>query len=144
MRVLVMTVCLIQVLGSRVYAKECTLRDEEWIGHEYPSLKSWFNIYTSYKSYTPQCDVGFWAEGYTHAVVEMLSAHWKKLDDFERLARQDAAFRLFVLRHVDASADPDDLHKVLTNATRRCPREHRALCKSVANAVKAALKVSSE
>ena len=97
MRLLVITVCLIQTLGSRVYATKCTLTDEEWIGHEYPRLKSWSNIYASYKSYTPQCDDGFMAEGYTHAIVKMLSAHWEKLDDLAGLSRQDAAFRRFAM-----------------------------------------------
>ena len=144
MRLLVITVCLIQTLGSRVYATKCTLTDEEWIGHEYPRLKSWSNIYASYKSYTPQCDDGFMAEGYTHAIVKMLSAHWEKLDDLAGLSRQDAAFRRFELKHVDASADPDDLQKVLANATRQCPRKDRPLCASVSNAAKAALKISSK
>jgi hypothetical protein len=143
MRLSVVTVSLTLTLVSPIYAKDCTLTDEEWIGHEYPSLKSWSKIYTSYRSYTPQCDDGFMAEGYTHAMVKALSAHWEKFDDFARLARQDAAFRRFALKHVDASADPDDLRKVFTNATRRCPRDLGGLCASVANAAKAALKASN-
>ncbi len=41
---------------------------------------------------------------------------------------------------VDASADPGDLQEVLTNATRRCPRDLLGLCGSLAAAAQAALK----
>jgi len=56
MRLLVVTVSLILTLVSPAYARECTLTDEEWIGREYPSLKSWSSVYESYRAYTPECD----------------------------------------------------------------------------------------
>ena len=143
-RLLVVTVSLTLTLVSPAYARDCTLTDEQWIGHEYPRLKSWSSIYASYRAYTPECDDGWMAEGYTQVVVKMLSARWATVHELARLARRDPAFRRFVLNHVDASADPDDLRKVLTNATRQCPRDLGGLCASVANAAKAALKASNE
>ena len=139
MRVLIATAAMVLIVGPRVHAVECTLDDQQWIDDELPRLKSWSSIYESYRAYTPQCDDGFLAEGYTEAVVKMLSARWVTVHELARLARRDPAFRRFVLKHVDASADPDDLRKVLTKATRHCPRKLGGLCASLATAAKAAL-----
>jgi hypothetical protein len=82
-------------------------------------------------------------EGYDQAIVKMLSARWATVGELARLARRDPAFHRFVLKHVDGTADPDDLRKVFTNATRYCPRDLGGLCASVANAAKAAVKASN-
>jgi len=137
------TVCLTLTLVSPVYARECTLTDEQRIGHEYPRLKSWSSIYASYRACTPECDDGWMGEGYDQAIVKMLSARWATVGELARLARRDPAFHRFVLKHVDGTADPDDLRKVFTNATRYCPRDLGGLCASVANAAKAAVKASN-
>jgi hypothetical protein len=47
MRLFVVTVSLILTLVSPAYARDCTLTDEQWIGHEYPRLKSWSSVYAS-------------------------------------------------------------------------------------------------
>jgi len=139
MRSLAVILAMVLILGARAYAAECTLTEQRRLAEELPRLKSWASIYASFRAHTPQCDDGFYAEGYTEAVVKMLSARWATVGELARLARRDPAFRRFVLKHVDASADPDDLRKVLTNATRQCPRDLGNLCASLATAAKAAL-----
>ena len=70
MRLFVVTFSLILTLVSPDYARECTLTDEQWIGHELPGLKTWSSVYASYRAYTPECDDGWMAEGYTEAIVK--------------------------------------------------------------------------
>src|SRR6266436_8553637 len=119
MKNLTTAIFLLPILSAAaVYAKDCTLTEEQWLADELPRLKSWSALYASYKAYTPECDDGFIGEGYSDAVVKLLSGRWAALDELAQLAREDPAFRRFAVRHVDATVDVADLRKVLTNATR--------------------------
>lgn len=123
-----------------MHAEQCTIAEQQRIADELPRLKNWSNVYESFKAYVPRCDDGWMAEGYTDVVVKMLAHRWAAVAELAQLVRRDSAFHSFVIRHVDASADPGDLQKVLTNATRRCPRDLLGLCGSLAAAAQAALK----
>lgn len=140
MRHRALAVTLVAVLGCAVTAHACTDAEQDRLRTELPRLTSWQGVYASFKAYTPRCDDGWMGEGYTDAVVKMLAHRWASIADLGRLARRDSAFEAFVIRHVDGSADLDELRTVLANATRRCPGELRALCRSLATAATEALK----
>jgi hypothetical protein len=104
------------------------LDDQKWISDELPSLTYWSRIYASFKTNVPGCDDGIFGEGYTEAVAKMLSEKWQLLAELKVLADKDPRFRLFVLKHIDASADPDDLKRIYINATQSCEKENSELC----------------
>jgi hypothetical protein len=49
----------------------------------------------------------------------------------QALAAREPAFRAFVLRHIDATADPDELNQALHNATTQCPAGAASLCEDI-------------
>ncbi|HEV8583810.1 MAG TPA: hypothetical protein VGT02_02465 [Methylomirabilota bacterium] len=125
-------------------AAECTVAEQHTIADELPRLTTWSAIYAHVKTYTPRCDDGWMAEGYSDTVVKMLAKRWARVEDLARLARRDRAFRAFVLRHVDATTDLGDLRRVAANAGRRCPPGLEELCGAVAKAAKDALKETAD
>jgi len=134
-----LTIFLFACLSPIAYSGECLLDDRKWINEELPSLTSWSRIYASFKTNVPGCDDGIFGEGYTEAVAKMLSEKWQLLTELKALTDNDPRFRLFVLKHVDASADPDDLKRIYKNATQSCKKEYSELCTALASAAQKAI-----
>jgi hypothetical protein len=91
------------------------------------TLRTWDTLYTSFKAYR-QCDDGAIAEGYSESVARILVDHWKTLPELNRIAQKDAQFRHFVLRHLDATLNMDDVEKVKRKAMTQCPSGLNRLC----------------
>jgi len=72
-------------------------------------------------------------------VVRILVDHWTTLPRFAELARKDPGFRSFVLKHVDSTVSDDDLKKIKTIATTKCPRRLSTICADLAKEADAAL-----
>ena len=94
---------------------------------ESSSLKSWQNIYDSYKKYQ-QCDDGAIAEGYSDSITGLMANNWDALKDLKMFTETDKEFLKFILRHIDASVDPDDVKKVSDNASQHCAANFSELC----------------
>ena len=91
------------------------------------------------------CDDGALAEGYSDAVVTLLAHRWDRFDALVGLSTRSPNFRQWAIRHIDATASPDDLTKVLGN-TAKCTGSAKArdVCREIARAAREALKDSSE
>jgi len=110
----------------------CRLTDQEFFA-QLPTLHDWKGIYAFYKRNLPACpDDGAYAEGYSDVIVRAFAKRWTDVAHLQTLAVADPGFRAFVLRHIDATGDPDELRETLQNATTRCPAGVDALCKDVA------------
>lgn len=118
----------------------CSLKDQYWVSNELPGLKTWAAIHKSFQQYAPQCDDGFVAEGYTEAVVVLLARRWKSIRELAAIAKRDPNFEKFVLRHINASADPDDLNRIRSQAANQCLAKHQVLCSSIHAAASEAIK----
>jgi hypothetical protein len=101
-------------------------------------LKSWSDLYQLFKRYHG-CDTGALAEGYSDFVVRTLAHQWDGLEELKKLIAADKTFEEFVLKHIDASADPDHIVTVLANVKERCPANSAQLCSSIEKAVRKAL-----
>ena len=101
---------------------------------------SWGSLLRHQKTFA-SCDDGALAEGYSDAVVTLFAHRWDQFDAFVALSGQSRAFGRWVIRHIDASASPDDLKKVVHNAA-RCTgsAETKDLCGEVSKAARDALK----
>jgi len=111
----------------------CPVTDEQFL-KQLSTMKEWTTIYSVFKRNLPGCpDDGFYAEGYTEAVVVALVKRW------DQLVPQDVKFRRFVYRHIDASADENDLRRVLRNTRTKCPTESARLCGQIAARARAAI-----
>lgn len=94
-------------------------------------MRSWDALYRSYHRFAPRCDDGSIAEGYSESVARILVDHWDTLPRLSELAEQNHAFKKFVLQHIDATMDSEDLHKIRERATRRCPSGQGNLCAQI-------------
>ncbi len=100
--------------------------------------KSWADLRRWSTSYA-DCDDGGLAEGASDYVVVFLAKKWRDLPKLEREIKREPRFRAFVLRHIDATADTDDIEAVKENATQRCPARSSDLCAAIASAAQSAL-----
>jgi len=94
---------------------------------ESSTLKSWQIIYDSYRKYQ-QCDDGAIAEGYSNSITGLMANYWDTLKDLKMFTETDKEFLKFVLRHIDASVDPEDVKKVSDNASQHCAADFSELC----------------
>jgi len=117
----------------------CTPAQAERADTEIDRLHAWDDLYKWYKAYQ-HCDDGVLAEGYSEAVARVLVDHWSTLPRLAQLGRKSADFRKFVLLHVDATLDTNDIEKIRANAQTKCPAGLRSLCRDLRSEAVAALK----
>ncbi len=101
-------------------------------------LKNWNDLKQLFKRYRG-CDNGALAEGYSDFVVRTLADRWDTLEELKKLAAEDKTFEDFVLKHIDASADPAHIVVVLTNVKERCPADSAQICSAIEKAVRKTL-----
>ena len=101
-------------------------------------LKNWNDLSQLFKKYRG-CDDGALAEGYSDFVVRTLARRWDTLQELKKLVAEDKTFEDFVLKHIDASADPADTVTALRNAKERCPAASAQLCSAIEKAVRKTL-----
>lgn len=120
-----------QTPPSRAHSQKTCSRDEERQAlDEYEKLKTWADIFRSFKRYG-HCDDGAIAEGYSDKVVHLLATNWKTFSALDGLAKKDSAFRKFIIRHIDTTADTQELRSAQQNAHRRCPVAGKELCRVI-------------
>lgn len=118
----------------RAQNKPCTDAEETQAEKQVDSLKTWDQLYRSYKKFAPQCDDGGVAEGYSDAVGKLLAAHWDHFPRLVKLANADKGFREFVVSHVDESLSSETLAKISKNARSECPADAKTLCGLITDA----------
>jgi hypothetical protein len=130
---IVVALLLLLLFVPRVEAQTCSPTQESAAESATDALHSWQSIFAAYKRYG-NCDDGAVAEGFSDDVVHHLATKWASLHQAQRLIAKDPLFKTFIVRHVDASADTDELDRVVHLATHECPRSAKLLCKQIARA----------
>lgn len=130
------SVVLVLVL-SAIYVGPCHGDSCPTILTSNPS--TWDGLYKSFKSYR-QCDDGALGEGYSESVARLLVDRWNTLPRLGRLVGKDPTFRPFILKHVDATLDIQDVQKIRENARTQCPAGLRTFCNDLAKCADLALK----
>ncbi len=77
------------------------------------------------------CDDGAIAEAFSDFVVHKLASAWASLSSLASIVRGDSGFGTFVIRHIDATADDNELRTVARLASTRCPRGSQMLCRRI-------------
>ena len=109
---------------------------------ELDSLKRWGDLHRSFKKFQGRgCDDGAFAEGYSDFVVRTLAHQWKTFGEMRSLVDSDVEFKKFVLGHIDATTDQEDIKRIRANADRKCPRDASALCAAIGHAAQDAEKM---
>ena len=97
---------------------------------EAESLPDWNSLYASFKKYS-HCDDGAIWEGYSETVSRLFADKWLSMGGLRRLTSRDAAFRAFVLKHVDELWTLERATRVRALASAQCPRPARGLCRDL-------------
>ena len=141
-RSLALLLALVAVGGladSAQAQNDCALTDIEFLD-SLSTLRQWPAIHDFYRKHLSTCpDDGMYAEGYTDVVVHTLATDWSQLGQLALAVSSDSSFKRFVLRHIDASADEEELRSVLKSANSQCPRAHAVLCAQIAKAARTAI-----
>ncbi len=123
-----LTFAVLTLATSAASAKVCSQSDGMTAEGAVDSLHTWAEIHAAFARYAPQCDDGGVAEGFSDRIVHLLASNWDALPELDKLARTDPGFGRFVLRHIDATADTDELRAITKNAESQCPSGHKRLC----------------
>ena len=109
--------------------RPCTVAESEIAMNEAlkPPIQTWDALYKSYKLHG-NCDDGIMGENYSESVARILADHWDTLPRFVQLAAKHAAFRAFVIRHLDATLNQEDVVKIKNSAQTHCPSGLRTTC----------------
>lgn len=112
-----------------VYASEhpCSATQSQYADAAVDKIHSWDGVHEWYKLYR-QCDDGGPSEGISEAVARNLVDRWESLGRLAQLAKNDPRFGAFVLQHIDATLNENDLRKIDSNAATRCPTGLVSLC----------------
>ena len=116
-------IAMFSVQAGHAQRRPCTEVEGRRALDQAATLNSWDALYRSYKSYR-QCDDGAIGEGYSESVARVLVDHWHTLPQLARLASNDVEFRAFVIGHVDATLDMDDVEKIRNKAKAQCPTDY--------------------
>lgn len=119
--------------------KACPPRDAAAAETAIEHAGSWKKLEAAYMKFR-HCDGGELAQGNSEAVAELLAEHWSTLPALTALIRQNPAFRRFVLRHIEAGSDREDLESIQTSAATQCPSGSESLCDDIKQAAARALR----
>jgi|SRR5579884_104346 len=123
--------------------RPCTIEQAKRADAAVDSLSSWDKVHSWYARYR-QCDDGGPGEGVSEGIARNLVDRWRTLPRLAELTRNEPGFRRFILKHVDATLNGDDLRKIDTNATSGCPAGLHSFCKTLSLQSQAALKEQSQ
>jgi hypothetical protein len=104
-----------------------------------PAKKSWKNLYKTYKESPSFCDDGAYGEGYSDFVVQSLAKYWNRFDELLSFTKKDPSFQSFILKHIDATTDLDDLKTLSKNVREKCPVSEVSFCKEIDKKARAAI-----
>jgi hypothetical protein len=99
---------------------------------------SWQEVYDNFRRFR-HCDEDDVADKFAADVTTMLDKHWDLLPDLLKLTKSDAAFRSFVLNHIDASDYDEVLEGIADRARKSCPAGAKDFCADLAKAAERAL-----
>jgi hypothetical protein len=134
---LVLTVLLVTLLLPAQWVNaenRCNVNGE----HLLSKVKSWADLHRWFKDYA-DCDDGNLVDDVAEYVTSSLARDWQDLSKLGQEIKREPRFKAFVLRHIDATVDTEDLEAVRKNADQRCPAGSEPLCASIASAAQSAL-----
>jgi hypothetical protein len=136
---LLMSAALVGALWAgdvRADTRECSKKEAFAAEQEASVLKSWGELYHSYKRYS-HCDDGAISEGYSYSVAWLLTERWSKIGEFLAIVKQSSDFEDFVVSHVNETMSQYDADIILRNVSTRCPKAGLKFCPRLKKAVDA-------
>jgi|SRR5471030_1401991 len=114
-------------------AKECGLQDAEAADMAVDTLNSWSAVKENFIRYG-HCDSGSIAEGNSEVISRLLVDNWNELPQLNNLVSHNAAFRSYILKHIDSTLDTQDLDKIIRLSRSSCAQANEELCAAIQRA----------
>jgi molybdopterin-guanine dinucleotide biosynthesis protein len=108
----------------------CTTQESQSAEAVAAKADTWAELHALFERYG-HCDDGAIAEGFSDSVTALLAEHWSEIPQLESTIRADAAFRKFVLRHIDESIPDERLMRIQTLAREQCAEGAEELCRAI-------------
>lgn len=116
----------------------CSSADAQIAAYEAGGLRTWDKLYHWYHTYSG-CDDASIGESYCDSVIQILAYHWNTFPRALPLFSSDTGFFRFVLKHIDETAEPDDLKAIRVHTLHSCPPEGSEYCTEIRKAAGKAL-----
>jgi hypothetical protein len=107
------------------------------------SMKTWSDLRVWFENYLI-CDDGYLGEGLSEFVTSTLAKQWNSINLLEGETSKNPKFKEFVLLHIDATSDADNLIVIQQNAEKKCPPKLDSFCKEIGKSVKIAINEMNE
>jgi hypothetical protein len=134
-----MLMALLVPTAARAKPDSCSIEQDNMASQELSRATRLTEIYKISKTFSGCLNDGGTAEEASDDVVVQLSHHWRKSIIELKRYETNRAFISFVLRHIDATTDSDDLRAILTKTKTACPIGARSTCRKVEAAAASAL-----
>lgn len=121
--------------------RDCDLKTSLAVETEQATLKNWDDLYSLFTRFR-ECDNGGVAEGYSDFVVHHLATQWSSLPKVAALAERNQNFREFILSHIDATADTEELGNIEIHSRTKCPLHLKEFCRAIEASAKNAISES--
>jgi len=140
MKILILTLSIAFLCGNAVAEeRSCTKAEAMEAESSVSRLNNWEDVYKSFKKFR-FCDDGAIAEGYSDVVERMLSNQWGQLEELVKLSSSDKGYIVFVVKHIDATADKSDVENIIVNSSTKCPESAKSVCSEIEKSAREALK----
>jgi hypothetical protein len=106
----------------------CDEKQDQWFHQVDP--KTWGGLYRLFGEFG-QCDDGAIGEGFSEDVAQLFLKQWTHLDALSHFMASDKPFKKFVLQHIDATLDENELKAIDDNSRSHCPPGEAKLCRSI-------------
>lgn len=101
------------------------------------ALHDWDDLHRTFPALLPRDD-GYVADGISDFIVQRLAKHWSTFPHLAAFAEADTAFGSWVVSHIDATTDWDDLARIERHARGGGPSRYAAFQRRVLTAAHAA------
>jgi hypothetical protein len=108
-----------------------------------PKPEWWITLKKMYSEHikaNPSCDDGFMAEGFDDSVPHLMSKDWGKITNLFSLMANDRGFEAFVLKHINAVSDANELRVLDSLSRKKCPKGGDQYCEKIISQVAKAAK----
>ena len=117
----------------------CNIRQDDLVSKQLSRAKSLIDIYKISMRFPGCLQGGATAEEASDDIVVRLSHRWNRSITELRTHHTDRFFIAFVLRHIDATTDSEDLQTIVHETISRCPIGAHSICGKVGAAAGSAL-----
>jgi len=139
MNILIFILSIAFLCGNAVAEEgSCTKAEAMEAESSVSRLTNWEDVYKSFKKFR-FCDDGAIADGYSDVVVRLLSNQWSQLKALIKLSSSDKEFFVFVVKHIDATADKSDVENIIVNSGTKCPESAKTVCSKIEKSAREAL-----